>query len=80
MVKANEFGFSGEVYLDVLPEGRKAIGTHSGSFHSDETLSVSLLRTLPEYRDHGSCCWVAMNASDREDSKHGHSEQVRYCG
>lgn len=52
MVKANEFGFSGEVYIDVLPEGRKAIGTHSGSFHSDETLSVSLLRTLPEYRDH----------------------------
>ena len=45
-------GFSGEVYLDKLPEGKKAIGTHNGAFHSDETLAVSLLRSLPEYRDH----------------------------
>lgn len=53
MNRANELGFSGEVFLDTFPENRKVIGTHSGTFHSDEALAVSLLRTLPEYRDHG---------------------------
>ena len=37
----------------MIPEGRKAIGTHSGSFHSDEALSVPMLRHLPEYANHG---------------------------
>ena len=46
-------GFAGEVYADMIPEGRKAIGTHNGTFHSDETLSVPMLRLLPEYRNHG---------------------------
>ena len=50
---ANSIGVSGEVYLDTLPSGRKAIGTHNGSFHADEALAISLLRTLPEFRDHG---------------------------
>lgn len=53
MKSAYRIGFSGEVYLDTLPEGKKAIGTHNGAFHSDETLAVSLLRSLPEFRDHG---------------------------
>lgn len=43
-----------EVFLDAVPEGKKAIGTHSGMFHSDEAMSVSLLRLLPEYHNHGS--------------------------
>lgn len=43
-----------EVFLDTVPEGKKAIGTHSGMFHSDEALSVSLLRLLPEYHNHGT--------------------------
>lgn len=51
--EANELGFSGEVFLDAIPEGRKAIGTHSGCFHSDDALACSMLRTLPEYKNHG---------------------------
>lgn len=47
-------GFAGEVYVDMIPEGKKAIGTHNGTFHSDETLSVPMLRLLPEYRNHGT--------------------------
>lgn len=43
-----------EVFLDTVPESKKAIGTHSGMFHSDEALSVSLLRLLPEYHNHGT--------------------------
>ena len=39
--------------MDEIPEGRKAIGTHSGCFHSDDALACSMLRTLPEYRNHG---------------------------
>ena len=46
-------GFSAEVFSDVIPEGRKAIGTHSGCFHSDDALACSMLRSLPEYRNHG---------------------------
>lgn len=46
-------GLDAEVFLDTIPEGKKAIGTHSGVFHSDEALSVSLLRILPEFRNHG---------------------------
>lgn len=53
MQEANELGFSGEVFCDAIPEGRKAIGTHSGCFHSDDALACSMLRTLPEYKDHG---------------------------
>ena len=44
----------GKVFQDELPEGVRAIGTHSGAFHSDEALAISLLRSLPLYRDHGS--------------------------
>ena len=50
---ASNIGLSGEVYLDEIPEGKKTIGTHSGTFHADESLAVSLLRALPEYRDYG---------------------------
>ena len=50
---ASNIGLSGKVYLDELPEGKKAIGTHSGTFHADEALAVSLLRAIPEYRDYG---------------------------
>lgn len=52
--KANNIGISGKVFLDNMPSGCKAIGTHAGAFHSDEALAVSMLRTLPEYQDHGS--------------------------
>lgn len=51
--EANEIGFSGEVFCDEIPAGRKAIGTHSGCFHSDDALACSMLRSLPEYQNHG---------------------------
>ena len=51
--EANEIGFSGEVFCDEIPVGRKAIGTHSGCFHSDDALACSMLRSLPEYQNHG---------------------------
>ena len=48
-----DLGFSAQVYSS-LPEGEvKAIGTHNGTFHSDEALSVPMLLLLPEYRNHG---------------------------
>mmetsp|Transcript_23127 Transcript_23127/g.30047 ORF Transcript_23127/g.30047 Transcript_23127/m.30047 type:complete len:415 (-) Transcript_23127:200-1444(-) len=34
-----------------VPEGAKAIGTHDGTFHCDESLAVAMLRTLPEFED-----------------------------
>ncbi|KAK8805120.1 hypothetical protein WA538_001710 [Blastocystis sp. DL] len=47
-----DLGFSAQVYSS-LPEGEvKAIGTHNGTFHSDEALSVPMLLLLPEYRNH----------------------------
>jgi uncharacterized UPF0160 family protein len=33
------------------PQSRLVIGTHDGSFHCDEALAVSMLKSLPEYKD-----------------------------
>lgn len=71
---ASSIGFSGEVYVDELPEGKKTIGTHSGTFHADEALAVSMLRALPEYRDYGICREEGLTGSNCTNSKHGHSE------
>lgn len=62
-------GFAGEVYADMIPEGRRAIGTHSGTFHSDETLSVPMLRLLPEYRNHGMEIMIDFECSYCTDSQ-----------
>ena len=76
MNRANELGFSGEVFLDTLPENRKVIGTHSGTFHSDEALAVSLLRSLPEYRDYGNSPVSSLKLSDYENPQSGIIETV----
>ena len=68
MNRANELGFSGEVFLDTFPENRKVIGTHSGTFHSDEALAVYLLRTLPEYRETGMFPHLFMICSNHSTS------------
>lgn len=35
-----------------LKQGIKYIGTHNGTFHCDEALAVSMLKTLPQYAEH----------------------------
>ncbi|KAK8806884.1 hypothetical protein WA588_005683, partial [Blastocystis sp. NMH] len=49
---ASQSAYSGKVFQDELPDGVRAIGTHSGAFHSDEALAISLLRSLAAYRDY----------------------------
>ena len=65
-----DIGFAAQVY-SALPEGEaKAIGTHSGTFHSDEALSVPMLLLLPEYRNHSrgeslESCSVVVRTRDQ---------------
>lgn len=36
----------------VITKGIQYIGTHSGSFHCDEALAVSMLKLLPQFANH----------------------------
>ena len=51
---ASQSAYSGKVFQDELPDGVRAIGTHSGAFHSDEALAISLLRSLAASREYGA--------------------------
>ncbi|CAN0260233.1 unnamed protein product [Ectocarpus sp. 12 AP-2014] len=42
---------SGWVVGSTAVEGKKCIGTHSGSFHCDEALACAMLKILPEWSD-----------------------------
>lgn len=35
-----------------IKDGNKYIGTHNGTFHCDEVLAISLLKILPEFKEH----------------------------
>ena len=71
-----QIGLDTEVYTDKIPEGRKAIGTHNGMFHSDESLSVSLLRLIPEYRHYGTYAFSNLLTSCRSYSRSGTSQAM----
>lgn len=39
------------IFHEIKPEYQTFIGTHSGNFHCDEILAITMLRTLPEYKN-----------------------------